>query len=511
MTQLILKAASQGLTTLPRPTVVVDCDNKGVVLHGNSAARALKEKQPQADVLRVFKQLILGQPFNVVMTWVPSHQDDQKSWGSCTLKERMNIKVDRLAKLALISGVAEQRFIHSVFPDELIRVTTGGIKVTGSLKKSFERHWGYKEGQALFHHASIVNSADFHLIWWDGVERAMSAYPKRFRMWVTKQVSGCCGSNHEIARWDETVVDECPNCGCSPETSKHMTRCQHDGRMELFRLSSETVLACLVEAHADPELVDLVDEYMTAQGERSMFDCLQSAHSKFAVLASVQDRLGWDSFVEGRISKMWLDTMAPFFAQSGIKSADKWGVRFVGCLISITHKQWIFRNSKVHHKSEGLTQKQHDKLFAKVRELMCTEPSTLLPKHRSLLTENFGLLGAGPTKMRRGWVASMESALKAAARVRAGTAVSPETALLGGNQPSRNRFSRRPRRQKPVQRIPPTPTTQSPPPPLSLSERLARLRRTRAAQSTHCQANKRMQIRRRDRGSCLYKKDWRVK
>ena len=77
LTQLILKAASKGLSTLPRPTVVVDCDNKGVVLHGNSAGRSLKEKQAQADVLRIFKQAILGQPFDVVMTWVPSHQDDQ--------------------------------------------------------------------------------------------------------------------------------------------------------------------------------------------------------------------------------------------------------------------------------------------------------------------------------------------------------------------------------------------------------------------------------------------------
>lgn len=167
-----------------------------------------------------------------------------------------------------------------------------------------------------------------------------------------------------------------------------------------------------------------------------MVECLCSVHSKFAILALVQDRLGWDLFVEGRISKLWLETMTPFFAQSGIKSASKWGVRFVGCLISITHKQWIFQNSKVHHKSEGLTQKQHDELFANVRELMWTEPLTLLPKHLSLLTKNVGLLGEGPTKMRRGWVVSMESVLKAATRVRVGTAVSPEAAMLACNRPS---------------------------------------------------------------------------
>ena len=125
MTQLVLKAASQN-PNWSYATVTVDCDNKGVVLHGNSPRRALKEKQAQADVLRVFKRLINEQPGQVTMEWVPSHQDDTKLWHNCTLKEKINIKVDRLAKAALIAAVAENVYVNSGFPGEYITVATDG-------------------------------------------------------------------------------------------------------------------------------------------------------------------------------------------------------------------------------------------------------------------------------------------------------------------------------------------------------------------------------------------------
>ena len=46
----------------------------------------------------------------------------------------------------------------------------------------------------------------------------MLYYPKMFRVFVTKQVSGCAGTNDELARWNEGVTDACPNCGLERET-----------------------------------------------------------------------------------------------------------------------------------------------------------------------------------------------------------------------------------------------------------------------------------------------------
>jgi len=71
-----------------------------------------------------------------------------------------------------------------------------------------------------------------------------------------------------------------------------MTRCRHDGRRTLFIESVSLVLDCLAGAQPDPELIDMLDVYMSAQGDRTLLDCLINKHSKYALLAEVQDRLG---------------------------------------------------------------------------------------------------------------------------------------------------------------------------------------------------------------------------
>jgi hypothetical protein len=97
MTQLILRAAANGYKG-KTPRVGVDCDNNGVVTHGNTPHIPLTAIQTQADLLHVFKNLISTQPFPVRYTYVQSHADNSKKWRDCTLKERINIKVDALAK-----------------------------------------------------------------------------------------------------------------------------------------------------------------------------------------------------------------------------------------------------------------------------------------------------------------------------------------------------------------------------------------------------------------------------
>ena len=86
----------------------------GVVTHGNSPRCALPEKQAHADVLRCLKSLVLEQPFEVTLNWVAAHQDDRKRWSQLSIEDKINVRVDTLAKKSLITGVVEQECIESV-------------------------------------------------------------------------------------------------------------------------------------------------------------------------------------------------------------------------------------------------------------------------------------------------------------------------------------------------------------------------------------------------------------
>ena len=153
----------------------------------------------------------------------------------------------------------------------------------------------------------------------------MHQYPKMFWNWVTKQVSGSGGTNHELSKMDDNVIDECPNCQYALETSKHMTRCHHAGRRALFLESASLILDCLAVAQPEPELINMLDVYMSAQGNTTLSDCITSKHSKYTLLVEVQDKLGWDNFVGGRISTLWLDIISLFLKQASRKSIQQWG------------------------------------------------------------------------------------------------------------------------------------------------------------------------------------------
>ncbi len=63
LVQLVLRSASQD-RGVAYTAQRIDCDNEGVVKHGNTASHPLKEKQPQSDLLRYLKHLIQANPLS---------------------------------------------------------------------------------------------------------------------------------------------------------------------------------------------------------------------------------------------------------------------------------------------------------------------------------------------------------------------------------------------------------------------------------------------------------------
>ncbi len=150
---------------------------------------------------------------------------------NCNTSERINDRVDHLAKLALLSGYAESKYISSNFPGEDIRIFVGQEKLTGSPKSKILDHWGYKTARAFFDRARIIQSPHFHLVWWDGIGDALSDFPKMYRVWLTKHVSEFCGTNLQHSYWNKNHKSLCPCCNACEESTMHMTRCSSPGRV----------------------------------------------------------------------------------------------------------------------------------------------------------------------------------------------------------------------------------------------------------------------------------------
>jgi hypothetical protein len=135
-------------------------------------------------------------------------------------------------------------------------------------------------------------------------------------------------------------------------------------------------------------------------------------------MANIHDRLGWRSFLEGRISKILVQEMQNHLQNSSSRyTATFWAREFASRLILLTHHQWRHRNSHLHYRGkENKTFQEHEETMRRARELTRLDSSALLPQFRDLLdAEDFDALFEGSTTDRQYWIHEMEAALAATA------------------------------------------------------------------------------------------------
>ena len=411
---LLLRAATLDPTLEYKP-VEAWCDNLGVVGHGNDCHRSLPEKQSQADLVCTFRQILARLPMTVIYRHVYGHLDEDCPFDDLTISEQLNILADALAKEALKRAVAANRFISSNFPLENVRVFVDGTKVTASIKAALYASWGSRAARALYQEKNIVSTFNFDLIYHEGRSLAIRSYPAMFRVYLTKRSSGFDATNRHLSRSNPGVANICPCCLHKDESTAHITRCTDKGRVRMFRESTDQLIDWLGATDMDSDLVACISRYLDSRGEGSMLE-LTSGHDSLSGFAMDHDTLGWDNFLEGRVSRKLVELQVEYISQAQSRwRPQTWCKFFIQHLLNITHRQWLYRNAKIHlRKLEGKTASEHNAVIAEVRQMMLIDPEELLPQHRSLLERDFRALGEGSTVDRQIWLAQMKSALGAA-------------------------------------------------------------------------------------------------
>jgi hypothetical protein len=199
-------------------------------------------KQSQADVLRYYKKLVRDAPFKCRMYHVFGHLDELLSLSELTIEEKINICCDQMAEEALHQSSRSHRYISRVFPEEDLVFCVDGVKISGATTPAISRHWGDEQAREHYHSKGILDRDLFDEVYWDGIEQVMKQSPTMFGVWVTKQVSGFCGTNHMLNTIYGTEADVCPNCGTSPERATHVFACRDPGRASVFYSSVDSLL-----------------------------------------------------------------------------------------------------------------------------------------------------------------------------------------------------------------------------------------------------------------------------
>jgi hypothetical protein len=308
------------------------------------------------------------------------------------------------------------------FPFEVVKFKLLGRWVCGSSWQALKADWGNRAAQELFYEKDIIRREDFHLVWWEGLGAAMAWYPKMHQVWLTKHVLGFCGNNVWQYYWSKgTHSPKCKFWCLEDEYSTHICWCEDPGHDSMFRVSVSKVHTWLVATLGENTIASMVEEYLLGRGQVTMESCLYGTNDNMSVVSTMSNKLGWDSFLEGRISEHWLVVVLPLLSHRPLQLLPElWGQQFNSKVHNAIHKQGTYPNLMIHFRStDGLTIPEHHEILNRIESYSLADPDTLLPCHPSLYAADFAALGSGPTSHQLLWLATMEMAV-ADALARAG-------------------------------------------------------------------------------------------
>jgi hypothetical protein len=134
------------------------------------------------------------------------------------------------------------------------------------------------------------------------MEKAVSKFPDTFKFWISKHVAHFCGTNRFLSKIDPSVMNICPSC-CQPdESTSRITRCSDPGCIASLEAAVEGLSDWMDDNDTDLIIQHLIEEYLLGRGVFQMADIIE-VEQEYIDFAIIHDDLGWDNFVEGRMSK----------------------------------------------------------------------------------------------------------------------------------------------------------------------------------------------------------------
>ena len=377
--------------------------------------------------------------------YVKGHQDKHVPYRLLTLEQQLNVDMDKLAKKTLKRAIRRKCFITSTLPLEKVRLTIQGNKVIRSPTDAIYDSRGRETARSFYctvkkrskseeffkprRKKVRVKPADFDLIDFDSLDRAMTMWPQMFRVFYTKHITGCCQVNHFKNVVSKGAISAaCPCCQHPDETTAHVLLCENPTRKKLYHESVTKLEAWLKRRETDPRLATMITSYLRGRSLRTMKSCTtgrESDRSRYYRLATHVDRLGWRNFTEGRIPCQFERIQCKHYHRiKSRKSSRKWAAELVDQIFKLTHLQWTYRNNFLKHRANDSaeTVEEYESRMRRIEEFLeHTDPEDLLEEDRFLVEEyNLEELAAATLTKRIVYEESADSAIAAAkhARVR---------------------------------------------------------------------------------------------
>jgi hypothetical protein len=166
----------------------------------------------------------------------------------------------------------------------------------------------------------------------------------------------------------------------------------------------------LLEMDTHPSIKTCIMESLSLRATTTLLS--PSADHICMTAALEQDKIGWQNFVEGKISKSWgVLQWNHYQEQLSVRTGDKWSMGLVTQLLELTHGMWKHRNSILHAvDAQGLPLQQAAELEAAIHSEFRKGTEGLARKDQHFIRRGRDDIFSMSVIDKRGWLRGIQLA-----------------------------------------------------------------------------------------------------
>jgi hypothetical protein len=340
---IIMKLLSGGC---PQPRhVLVGCDGKAALQALSLNKDEVTSNTTHLDLISTIIDLWNSCTMKPYPIHIRGHQDESQA--SLTRLEKMNVLVDKLAKMTAEVQEVQSPNIDIPFMG-MKQLTQTGTHITGCIYQSIYSSivdsyiCQYFETRLLSPLCTMDNTAFLAL------QHARSTSPLYMIKFMSKWWSNTLPTGKVMQRRQQRVFNRCPRCNDWGEDRLHILLCW-DGRANIIRKRyMDTLQHLLTTTHTHSEIVCFIME--------GLYTFFRSPNQQRTLATpeqwqAEQQSIGWANFKFGFIGNALVQKQQEHYVSLGRRNKGKqWASKIISHNWHLLYKLWLGRNEVLHQK-----------------------------------------------------------------------------------------------------------------------------------------------------------------
>ena len=339
-------------------------------------------------------------PISWTTRHVKGHQDDNAE----AVLDRwalLNIEMDEKAKEHWRRTQQDGRQQSRIF-GETWSVWIGAEKLTGNIRRAVTEQIHGKAAVAYWGSKGRFGNGSEEDIDWESTGKAMELESLSRQRWITKQVSGFCGTGVMMKRWKKRPSAACPRCTSEIEDIDHVWKCQGEDANLVWDKSIADLRQWLSKEKTHANLADVICDRLSAWRYDRVPTVNGSQLAGLQTTIILQDSVDWRAFFEGVPVKGWQEAQhGHYIALHSRKMGRRWLSALIKKLWQVAWDIWQHRNDTLHKKDNNILYAQQ---IQEIKDQFVLGKPGLTHDAKRLLTRGLHATLALSPALRAGWL-----------------------------------------------------------------------------------------------------------